>query len=41
MMIWIKNISDTDKGSELLDRISDLRRLPAAYRSGEIKEGGR
>lgn len=35
------NISDTDKGSELLDRINDLRRLLAAYRSGEIKEGGR
>lgn len=35
------NISDTDKGSELLDQINDLRRLLAAYRSGEIKEGGR
>lgn len=35
------NISDTDKGSELLDRINDLRKLLVAYRSGEIKEGSR
>lgn len=35
------NISDTDKGSELLAQINDLRELLAAYRSGEIKEGGR
>ena len=35
------NISDTDKGKELLEQISDLRELLAAYRSGEIKESGR
>lgn len=35
------NISDTDKGRELLEQISDLRDLLAAYRSGEIKESGR
>ena len=35
------NISDTDKGRELLEQISDLRELLAAYRSGEIKESGR
>lgn len=35
------NISDTDKGGELLEQINDLRSLLAAYRSGEIKEGGR
>lgn len=32
------NISDTDKGAELLDQINDLRELLKAYRSGEIKE---
>lgn len=35
------NISDTDKVKELLEQISDLRELLAAYRSGEIKESGR
>lgn len=35
------NISDTDKGKELLEQISDLRELLAAYRSGEIKESGK
>jgi len=34
------NISDTDKGKEILDRINDLRELLAAYRSGAIKEKG-
>ena len=32
------NISDTDKGAELLEQIGDLRELLAAYRSGAIKE---
>lgn len=32
------NISDTDKGAELLEQINDLRMLLSAYRSGEIKE---
>ena len=32
------NISDTDKGIELLEKINDLRELLNAYRSGEIKE---
>lgn len=35
------NIADTDKGRELLSQINDLRELLTAYRSGEIKEGGR
>lgn len=35
------NISDTDKGSELLDQVNDLRQLLATYHSGEIKESGR
>lgn len=35
------NISDTDKGAELLEQINDLRELLSAYRSGEIKESGR
>lgn len=35
------NISDTDKGAELLEQINDLRELLRAYRSGEIKESGR
>ncbi len=35
------NISDTDKGAELLEQINDLRELLKAYRSGEIKESGR
>lgn len=35
------NVSDTDKGAELLEQINDLRNLLAAYRSGEIKESGR
>ena len=35
------NISDTDKGEELLEQINDLRELLSAYRSGEIKESGR
>lgn len=34
------NISDTDKGAELLEQINDLRALLNAYRSGEIKENG-
>ena len=32
------NISDTDKGAELLERIGDLQKLLCAYRSGDIKE---
>ncbi len=32
------NISDTDKGIELLSQINDLRELLEAYKSGEIKE---
>ena len=32
------NISDTDKGAELLEQINDLRELLNAYRSGAIKE---
>ncbi len=32
------NISDTDKGRELLEQINDLSELLRAYRSGEIKE---
>ncbi len=32
------NISDTDKGVEILEKISDLRELLKAYKSGEIKE---
>ncbi len=32
------NISDTDKGSELLEQIEDLKALLTAYRKGEIKE---
>ncbi len=32
------NISDTDKGVELLERIGDLNELLGAYRSGDIKE---
>lgn len=35
------NISDTDKGAELLEQINDLRELLRAYRSGEIKESSR
>lgn len=35
------NISDTDKGAELLEQINDLRMLLSAYRSGEIKENRR
>ena len=35
------NISDTDKGTELLEQINDLRELLTAYRSGEIKESER
>lgn len=35
------NISDTDKGAELLEQINDIRELLRAYRSGEIKESGR
>lgn len=34
------NISDTDKGAELAEQISDLHELLEAYRSGEIKERG-
>ncbi|MCR5121608.1 MAG: fructose-1,6-bisphosphatase, partial [Ruminococcus sp.] len=32
------NISDTDKGSELLSQINDLKELLEAYRSGALKE---
>ncbi|MGN0594475.1 MAG: fructose-1,6-bisphosphatase [Hominimerdicola sp.] len=32
------NISDTDRGEEILDKIGDLRELLDAYRSGTIKE---
>lgn len=32
------NISDTDKGEEILERIDDLRKLLKAYKSGTIKE---
>ena len=32
------NISDTDKGEELLEEINDLRELMKAYRQGIIKE---
>ena len=32
------NISDTDKGQELLEKINDLRELLKAYKSGRIKE---
>ena len=32
------NISDTDKGEELLEQIHDLGRLLKAYKSGMIKE---
>ncbi|WP_303804385.1 fructose-1,6-bisphosphatase [Ruminococcus flavefaciens] len=31
------NISDTDKGEEILDKISDLRQLLEAYKAGAIK----
>lgn len=34
------NISDTDKGSELLDQIADLKDLLAAYKNGSIKTHG-
>ncbi len=34
------NISDVDKGKELLEQISDLRDLLEAYRSGVIREMG-
>lgn len=32
------NISDTDKGQELLEQIEDLKELLSSYRKGEIKE---
>ncbi len=32
------NISDTDKGEEILEKINDLRELLKAYKSGMIKE---
>lgn len=32
------NISDTDKGQELLEQIEDLKALLTAYRKGDIKE---
>lgn len=32
------NISDTDKGEEILEKINDLRELLKAYQSGMIKE---
>lgn len=32
------NISDTDKGEEILEKIGDLRKLLEAYKSGNIKE---
>lgn len=31
-------VGDTDLGKELLERISDLKELVAAYRDGRIKE---
>ena len=31
------NISDTDKGEEILDKINDLRQLLEAYKAGTIK----
>lgn len=34
------NISDTDKGAQLSEQISDLHELLSAYRSGTIKERG-
>ncbi len=34
------NISDTDNGKEMLEKINDLRQLLEAYRSGEAKSGG-
>lgn len=34
------NISDTDKGAQLSEQISDLHELLAAYRNGTIKERG-
>ena len=35
------NVSDTDKGKELLGRIQDLKMLMDAYRAGSIKEHGK
>ena len=35
------NISDTDKGRDILEQINDLRELLDMYRSGEIKESQR
>lgn len=32
------NISDTDKGAEILEQMQDLQELLDAYRSGKIKE---
>lgn len=32
------NIWDTDKGSELLEQIADLKELLTAYKNGSIKE---
>ena len=32
------NISDTDRGADILEKINDLRELLKAYRSGTIKE---
>jgi len=31
-------VADTDKGRELMEQISDLKELVAAYREGLIKE---
>ncbi|MCM1330347.1 MAG: fructose-bisphosphatase class III [Ruminococcus sp.] len=32
------NISDTDNGREILEKINDLRELLNAYKSGAIKK---
>ena len=31
------NISDTDKGEEIMDKINDLRQLLEAYKAGTVK----
>ncbi len=36
-----KRVADTDVGKTLLERIEDLTRLLAAYRSGAIKQHSR
>ena len=37
----VPQIAEEGTAKELLEQISDLRELLAAYRSGEIKESGR